>query len=122
MLQIAHGATPAILPSNFDAFGRLRVSELQTIFDAKTIYDDAPLYFLNNVAGGGTVVFNLATASNRLSVTGVAGDRATRQSRRYLDYQPGKSQKIELTFDMERDVFRLDHVARRDLISGRERA
>jgi hypothetical protein len=98
--MMRYGATPAITPATMDAFGRLRVSELQTIFDAKTIYDDAPLYFVNNTAGGGTVVFALATASNALTVPGGAGARATRQSRRYLDYQPGKSQKIELTYNL----------------------
>ncbi len=100
MLAASFGSTPPITQANIDAFGRVRVGELQTVFDAKCIYDDAPLYFVNNVAGGGSIVYTQATASNRLTVNAAAGARATRQSRRYIDYQPGKSQKIEVTFGL----------------------
>ena len=86
-------------PANFDAFGRLRVSNPQTVFEAKTVYDPQPLYFAEQQTGGAAAgswsalnaSFTLAVAANQTSV---------RQSRRYLNYQPGKSQLIFITFNL----------------------
>ena len=51
-------------PANFDAFGRLRVSNPQTIFDAKTVYDAQPLYFAEQQTGGAAAgVWRQATVS-----------------------------------------------------------
>ena len=86
-------------PANFDAFGRLRVSNPQTIFDAKTVYDAQPLYFAEQQTGGAAAgVWSASNASVALTVA--ANQTSVRQSRRYLNYQPGKSQLIFLTFNL----------------------
>lgn len=84
----------------FDPFGRLRVSEPATIFDAKTLFDADPLRFVNDLASGGTATFQSQRSSMRLAVTSTVGSRATRQTKRYLNYQPGKGQQIFVTFVM----------------------
>lgn len=85
--------------ANFDAFGRLRVSNPQTIFDAKTVYDAQPLYFAEEQTGGAAAgVWSASNASVALTVA--ANQTSVRQSRRYLNYQPGKSQLIFLTFNL----------------------
>ena len=83
-----------------DGFGRLRVSEPYTIFDAKQLYDDQPLLLSNAVVDTGAVnyVFNRA-ASELTSGTGATG-KATRQTRRYFNYQSGKGQLIFTTYNM----------------------
>lgn len=98
-------------PAARDAFARLRVSNPQTVFDDKQIYDDpdlassvenSPLFYDNQeTAGTGTATaFNINKASTTLSVTlNTAGTRV-RQSRMRFNYQPGKSQLVLLTFVM----------------------
>lgn len=39
-------------PTNLDAFARLRVSNPQTIFDSKQIYDTQPLFWDNQQISG----------------------------------------------------------------------
>jgi len=88
--------------TSFDAFGRLRTSEPQTVFDAKTVYDDQPLYFTEqqtpSVGGPPAGVWSAANACVTLSVA--ANQSSVRQSRRYFNYQPGKSQLVFQTFNM----------------------
>lgn len=80
-----------------DAFGRLRVSEPTTVFDCKLQYDLQPLLFETQTAGAGSVVHDADAGCAVMSVGTASGDRATRQSRRYCTYQPGKSQLIDMT-------------------------
>lgn len=91
-----------------DAFGRFRVSMPYTVFDSKQVYDDAliannaenfPHLFDNaQLSGAGTATaFNINTASTTLSVTAMTAGRRVRQTRRRLNYQPGKSQRVLLT-------------------------
>lgn len=83
-----------------DSFSRSRVSNPASIFDAKQIYDDQPLLFSTNTAGGGTATYVQAKAATVLDSGLVNGARATRQTKRYLNYQPGKSQLVFATFNM----------------------
>lgn len=82
-----------------DAFGRLRVSSPQTLFDAKQIHDNAPLYFDDQqVSGSGTgSSHSTARASSIMSVSATTAGRRVRQSFQRLNYQPGKSQLILCT-------------------------
>jgi hypothetical protein len=99
------GGSTIITPSGpaFDAFGRLRVSSPETIFDAKTVYDPQPLYFAEQQTGGAAAgVWSAANASVTLTVA--ANQTSVRQSRRYLNYQPGKSQLIFVTFNLNGEV------------------
>lgn len=91
-----------------DAFGRLRVSTPFTIFDSKQIAHDSsiatsaecfPHAFDNaQVSGAGTAsLFNVNRASTTLSVGATTAGRRVRQTKRWMDYQPGKSQRVLLT-------------------------
>jgi hypothetical protein len=82
-----------------DAFGRLRVSTPKTLFDAKQPVDNLPLLF-NDVqaSGGGTSsTYTKNRASTTLGVSASTAGRRVRQSKRRINYQPGKSPLIEMT-------------------------
>jgi len=83
-----------------DAFGRLRVSEPQTLFESTHVLSSNPLFWETTLTGNGTATHVPARASMDLAVTGVSGDRVVRQSHKYIRYQPGKSQQILMTFVM----------------------
>jgi hypothetical protein len=85
-----------------DAFGRLRISEPQTIFDSKQLNDSQPLFWDDAVlSGAGTSsTFNTNQSSTTIAVgVTTAGSRA-RQTFRSFNYQPGKSTQIFMTFVM----------------------
>lgn len=69
--------------ASVDAFGRLRVSNPDTVFDAGFQYDLQPLIFQTSVANSGTVSHlpNEATAS--LATAAVASSSAILQSKAY---------------------------------------
>lgn len=81
-----------------DSFARLRVSTPTTIFDSKLVYDASDLYFNEKLVTGGTVTYDAAKSAVNLAVTGTSGSRAIRQTKRYFNYQPGKSHLILATF------------------------
>lgn len=83
-----------------DAFGRLRVSEPQTLFETQFQYNSAPLFWDSTLAGGGTATHLPNEAAIRLRVADAENDQVIRQTRRYIRYQPGKSQLIKQTFVM----------------------
>lgn len=86
-----------------DAFGRLRVSDPYTILDAKhTNAFTSVLYFNSLTSGAGaSATYNAATSDMTLtSGTGVTG-RCVYQTKRYVNYQPGKSQLLLMTFNLE---------------------
>lgn len=85
---------------NTDAFSRLRVSEPWTIFDAKQVTVDPVLFFTEFTATGGTVAYNQARSSALLSCTSSVGSTAVKQTKRYFNYQPGKSFELFITFVM----------------------
>lgn len=76
-----------------DAGGRVRVSQLTTIFDGKILNEDLPVLFDNQGTGTGSF------GSNKYTMTVAAGQYLVRQSTRYGVYFSGKSQLIECTFD-----------------------
>jgi hypothetical protein len=86
-------------PASLDAFGRQRVSQPFTVFDSKQVFTDQSLVFDTSLVGGATSVYNPLRASTVLTASG-AGQTAIRQTRRYFNYQPGKSQFIFMTFVM----------------------
>lgn len=82
-----------------DAFGRLRTSEPTTLFDCQQVYGDDAHVWENAFAGAGAVSNRLAEASVRISTGNTAsGSKATRSTRQYFRYQPGKSQMVLTTF------------------------
>ena len=87
--------TTSINSSNvdFDASGRLRVSQLITLGDLKTLnYNDNVLW---EGVGTGTPTFS----ENALNMSVTSGQYYIRRSRRYYPYFSGKSKLIEMTFD-----------------------
>lgn len=79
-----------------DAFGRLRVSNPVTLFDAQNRYIDGELFSSDN-SGSGTVTYNVNSSNFTLAVSG-NGDEVIRQAKRVTLYQPGKSLLIMNTF------------------------
>lgn len=85
-----------------DAFGRWRVSEPSTLFDSKLMLDSAPQFWDDqSISGTGTSsTYNKNRASMTLAVSASTAGKRVRQSKRWWNYQPGKSQLILMTFVM----------------------
>jgi hypothetical protein len=85
--------------TNFDSFGRLRVSEPFTLFDSSHRYDDNDLW-ATATATSGAAVFNTNQGLVDLNVTAASGSSVTRESIKTFSYQPGKSLLVLNTFVM----------------------
>lgn len=83
--------------NNLDMFGKLRVSQPQTLFDSKLLRD-ADTYQWDDVTVSGTAAsaYNANQSSVTLSTTAAIG-RRVRQTKRRFNYQPGKAQAILIT-------------------------
>ena len=97
--------------ASIDAFGRWRVSNPQTLFDSKNIFNDdgleddvenQPLFYDNvQASGSGTsTAYNANQASQTLTVTGASAGTRVRQTKMRFNYQPGKSQLVIMTFNL----------------------
>lgn len=96
---------------NLDAFARLRVSNPITLFDSKNIFDDdglasnvenQPLFYDNQETSGsgtGTAYSNNESVQS-LSVSDSTAGTRVRQTKMRFNYQPGKSQLVLMTFNM----------------------
>ena len=84
---------------NFDAFGRLRVSDPFTLFDSSHRFADNGLWS-TSTATGGAATFNSAQGLVDLSVTAASGSEVIRETTKVFSYQPGKSLLIMTTFVM----------------------
>ena len=82
-----------------DAFGRLRVSNPETIFDSKQIFDAQALFWddQQETGSGTTSTYSQDAARSRLAVALNTAGKRTRQTFMRFNYQPGKSQQIMLT-------------------------
>jgi hypothetical protein len=85
--------------SNFDAFGRLRVSNPFTLFDSSHRFSDNGLWS-TETATGGTASFNSSQGLVDLVVTSVSGSEVVRETTKVFSYQPGKSLLVLSTFAM----------------------
>jgi len=81
-----------------DAFGRLRVSNPQTLFESSFTYDVQPLLYEAVTATSGTVAHDTNLRAATLTATGSNGSLAALQSRQYIPYEKGKSQLVKITF------------------------
>lgn len=85
---------------SIDGFGRQRTSEPFTLFDSKQLYDKAPLFYDEETSDGTeTSEHSRANASVAMTVN-LTGEYVIRQSKMRMNYQPGKSQEILLTFNL----------------------
>ncbi len=75
--------------ANLDAFGRLRVSQTETLLDAKHLHDKLPFIFDEVVNGTATSTFSAGESMVVMS-TQANGDYVIRQTRVHYNYQPGK--------------------------------
>lgn len=101
------GRLPATTPVQFadgaqnDAFQRLRVSPPETLFDSTSQYDGLPLLWEEVVTGTASTTHLPNRSAVQMTVGATANDSIYRQTREYFRYQPGKSQFVAITFDME---------------------
>jgi hypothetical protein len=84
-------------PTQLDAFGHMRVSNAETVFEFDMKQEIDAEKFDTSVTGGATVVHNATTVSTELNTTTASGDKAILQSYAYLPYFKGKGQKSILT-------------------------
>ncbi|KKN29692.1 hypothetical protein LCGC14_0841390 [marine sediment metagenome] len=80
----------------FDAFGRWRTSEQQTIAELKLLDDKQPVFWaekITNASGNATSTHSDASVTMHVE----SGDTIIRQTRQRWNYQPGKSQLCTYT-------------------------
>ena len=85
--------------ASIDAFARMRVSNPETIFDSKQIFDNAPLFWDDQEVSGGSTssTYSQDNARSRLGVALNTAGKRVRQTFMRFNYQPGKSQLIIMT-------------------------
>jgi hypothetical protein len=87
---------------NFDAFGRLRVSQAHSLFESQFTYDLQPLLYEQFIAGSGAAI-SKDTTNNCALITFADtpdGGTAYMQTFEHFRYTSGKSQFVMLTFNM----------------------
>ena len=90
----------ALAPTLLDAFGRVKVSNPETLMEHKFLTNKIPLRWDELVTGTSTATIELQIAYLNLKV-GANTDRVVRQSRLYAPYQPGKALQIFVTGTLE---------------------
>jgi len=86
-----------------DAFGRLRVSNPKTLFDAKQLVDKLPQFFDEVISGTATSTF-VPGDSLTIMRTSASNDYVIRQTSVHFNYQPGKSLLANFTGVFEPEV------------------
>lgn len=98
---MSYFGTVGIKPANntaFDAFGRFRVSQPETLFESRHRYTLDPLIWETITSGAGTVTHLPNESSADISTGGSTnGNSCARQTYEYFQYHPGKSQLVVLT-------------------------
>ena len=89
-----------LLPTQTDAFARLRVSNPLTLFDSSHRYRDNNLWESLVVGTGSTVGFVTAQGLINIGIGTTAGCSAIRETIKVFSYQPGKSLLVLNTFVM----------------------
>jgi hypothetical protein len=82
---------------SIDAFGRLRVSTPQELFQSKFLYGIPSASYVTLSIGNGLQTFLPNESSVVLSVGSTDGDRSIVQTQRYFPYNSGKSQLVICT-------------------------
>lgn len=86
--------------SMIDAFGRERVSEPRNVFEWQFRYDSAfDRYWTTSSANGGAHGTDSDKAVHFMTIDTQAGSEAIMQTRRRIEYVPGKSQDVMMTFN-----------------------
>ena len=85
-----------------DAFGRLRVSNPETLFDTRSRYYDHG-QFASQLSGAGSVTYDADSSTFDLTVVS-SGDSVIRETTKTFVYQPGKSLLVFSTFCMNTPI------------------
>lgn len=80
-----------------DMFGRLKVGEGFSLFDSQHRFQDCGL-FSDETSGTASATYLPNESTVALNVGTASGDSISRETRRVLPYQPGKSLQIMLTY------------------------
>lgn len=94
---ISGNASVTFPSTGVDAFGRLRVSNPQTLFDIQSRYYNHN-QFASNTTGGGTYTYNSNDSTFAMTVTTASGDSVAAETYKVFPYQPGKSLLVYTTF------------------------
>lgn len=92
--------TTSLPESNYDAFGHIKFSSPHTLFDSKQLGDQRNLFWdIDEITATGTPssVYNANAASTTLTVGPTEIQHYVRQTFQRFNYQPGKSQEVEIT-------------------------
>jgi hypothetical protein len=84
--------------ANLDAFGRLRVTQIETLFDSKSLFSKRPAFWDEAITATGTSTFDADRSTIELAVA-ASGDKVIRQTKEFFNYQPGKSQVAFISFN-----------------------
>lgn len=84
--------------ATLDASGRVRVSSPVNEFASDFQYNLHPLFFEQITANNGTIAHKPSFSAAQLDVTTDNGSKALLQSYQYFRYQPGKSDKVDITY------------------------
>ena len=88
--------------ANLDAFSRLRVSQPKAIFDGQFQYDLKQLLYDTIKTTHGTITHDVTNRCADIALTGAStGEDVYMQTFEFFRYQPGKSQEILITFNMQ---------------------
>ena len=91
---------------NIDAFARLRISNPETIFDSKQLFNTEngePFWDDAEVSGGSTTsTYTKDEASTVIQVAASTAGKRVRQTYMSFNYQPGKSQLIFMTGTLDK--------------------
>lgn len=96
---------------SIDSFGRWRISNPQTLFDSKNIFNDPGIadssenlfLFWDNQetsGSGSSTTYSVNKACQSLTVSSNQASTRVRQTFQRFNYQPGKSQLIMMTFNI----------------------
>ena len=85
--------------TNFDAFGRMRVSEPFTLFDSSHRYADNG-FWATNTGTASSATFNANQGLVDLTISTGSGSFVYRETKKAFPYQPGKSLLALNTFTM----------------------
>lgn len=100
LMASINGSIPVALGgTNLDAFGRLRVSNPETLFDSSHRYADNNLWATQTV-GTAAATFNQDEGLVNLTVGSATNDEIVRETTKVFSYQPGKSLLVMNTFVM----------------------
>ena len=86
--------------TSIDAFSRLRTTgRAVTLFDSKQVFSGSNgIVWDTKIVSGSSTSHNVDRASTMMTVTTASGSSAIRQTKQYINYQPGKSLLTFQTF------------------------